>query len=364
VLTSLTGQATARLKGLELDKIRPLFGGADESYVITGNMHLLLTTKQSFNNIGIIIIDEISMAQSELVWKFLTAVYKDCGYYPSVLFVGDVHQLEPIGWGWFFTQIVASVRIPKAYLTINHRSCKGILNNANNFLQGKDFEQETGFTIMDLDPLVVWKHVHDHRMDVRVITPYVNEVQRLNSVIQTILHPPDQSTSGFVADDRGVKWYRGDIVVMCVNSYKIGIMNGEEGIIINISETFIEIVFKGTTEPKKYLLSGASRTEEELRGQEDTIDEHDYDGDVTTACLLHAYSLTAHKSQGCEYQFVIFHVPTSKYNSGFLTKNLVYTAITRGKEGVACTGDIDALNAARSRVAPPRFDMLRARIDA
>jgi exodeoxyribonuclease V alpha subunit len=77
--------------------------------------------------------------------------------------------------------------------------------------------------------------------------------------------------------------------------------------------------------------------------------------------LLHAYTITVHRSQGSEYPWVV--IPLSKTAGGLmLRRNLFYTALTRAKQGVVLVGQPEALELAIKQTAPRRHTGLTRRL--
>ena len=101
-----------------------------------------------------------------------------------------------------------------------------------------------------------------------------------------------------------------DKVIVTENNYDLDVMNGDIGIIIGLKEKDIIIRFE---DGKEVEFSSKSMEKVEL-----------------------AYAITIHKSQGSEYRAVV--IPISANHSHMLTRKLIYTAITRGKEIVCLVG--------------------------
>ena len=101
-----------------------------------------------------------------------------------------------------------------------------------------------------------------------------------------------------------------DKVIVTENNYDLDVMNGDIGIIIGLKEKDILIRFE---DGKEVEFSSKSMEKVEL-----------------------AYAITIHKSQGSEYRAVV--IPISANHSHMLTRKLIYTAITRGKEIVCLVG--------------------------
>jgi exodeoxyribonuclease V alpha subunit len=156
------------------------------------------------------------------------------------------------------------------------------------------------------------------RDQVQILTPVRKDGHacgaiNLNSVIQEIIQgDPEKGRKVF---DR--YFCVDDPVIQTRNAN--GIYNGEFGVVSELSGENVEVLFAGADAVTSY-------DEENLR------------------MLELAYALTVHKSQGSEYPIVIF--PVLKEHSFMLNRNLLYTAITRGKSRVVLVGNRWALNKA------------------
>jgi exodeoxyribonuclease V alpha subunit len=164
----------------------------------------------------------------------------------------------------------------------------------------------------------------DPFQDVQVLTPMNRSelgVKNLNARLQAILNPPEALEAPEVVRF-GTAFRVGDKVMQTRNNYDKQVFNGDVGRIRHI----------------------------ELDEQEMTVD---YDGRVVTYELDEldeltlAYALTIHKSQGSEYPAVIVPLHTQHYL--LLQRNLLYTAITRGRKLVVLVGSKKALSMAVGR---------------
>ena len=145
-------------------------------------------------------------------------------------------------------------------------------------------------------------------------------VERLNGILQAYMNPADKSKRE--KEYRGTIFREGDKVMQIKNNYDIewnkngsqgfGIFNGDIGVIkkIDLSEELITVDF------------------------EDKICEYDY---TRLDELELAYAITVHKSQGSEYPIVV--MPLYRYTPKLLTRNLLYTAITRAQSIVILVGN-------------------------
>ena len=140
----------------------------------------------------------------------------------------------------------------------------------------------------------------------------------LNQKIQAFLNPDNGQNKYELTPFMELR--EGDRVMQTKNNYEIGVFNGSVGYIKSISyENDVEVICEFDGEEKSYV------------------------GDDAVMELILAYAITIHKSQGSEFPLVI--MPVSKSYNTMLSKNLLYTAVTRTKEYLRIIGDIDAFNA-------------------
>jgi ATP-dependent exoDNAse (exonuclease V) alpha subunit len=381
--------------------------------VIVSTMHLMLTKKDRLSEISYIITDEASMVTTPLFVEFISYVIKTLKYCPYLVFVGDQNQLEPIGWGSLYQQIMLCTKIPRAVLQTNHRSCKSILNNANAILNKVAYAPSidvvdgklTGFTIVAKDPLGVYYNLLsptsanaeestftgepealiEKYQQIRIITGYRDEVEKLNLAIQeTRFSSLSASGKGAICGISEInrikkKWYLGDLVVMKKNSYKLGVMNGDEGMIVTVEANFIGVMFDRlkaawlaekaedpTIEDVKpinfYLTPENGEYVPTAKGIVDDVEEENVEEQEEmhplTNLLDLGYAMTVDASQGSEYENVIVHIPNHGANRFFMTRNRVYTAITRGKTLVIGTGDTAFFDQCKNIISPARTDHL------
>lgn len=141
------------------------------------------------------------------------------------------------------------------------------------------------------------------------------------------MNPPSPIKSEITAG--GTIYRTGDRVMQILNNYDKDVYNGEMGIITDI------ITEKGTTNKK---------TNRTIVVQFDRVKEFVHYKDSELDQLLLAYAVTIHKSQGNEFPVVV--IPLHKQHWRMLQRNLIYTAITRGKKLVIIVGDKEALETA------------------
>lgn len=289
----------------------------------------------------VIIVDEVSMIDIMLMSSLLKAVAVGT----RVVLVGDVDQLPSVGPGNVLRDIIDCGIIPVVILDEIFRQAEEsmIVVNAHRINRGevpyinvkdKDFffikqenEEEIVNTVLNLCKERLPKFSGFNFMDgIQVLSPMkkgVCGVLNLNNKLQSILNPADNVKTE--KKTRDIVFRVGDKVMQIKNNYKMkwhslselekegeGVFNGDMGIIINIDneEQFLEVVFDN-----------------------DKLIKYDY-GIIDELEL--AYALTVHKSQGSEFPVLV--MPITYGPSMLLTRNLLYTALTRAKKLVVMVG--------------------------
>lgn len=291
----------------------------------------------------VIIIDEVSMVDILLMNNLLKAVLPGT----RLIFVGDVDQLPSVGAGNVLRDMISSAVLKVVKLDEIFRQAKEsmIVVNAHKINKGeqpllnvkdKDFffmkrsiSSQISDTIVELCAHRLPKfNGYDSLKDIQVLTPMKKGevgVEALNIKLQESLNPPSK---GKLEKKYADTLYRvGDKVMQIKNNYKIkwkinnfgkfiegeGIFNGDFGYIVDIDDekSIVTIIFDENKQVKyKY----------------NQLDE-----------LKLAYATTIHKSQGSEFPVVI--IPISWGPPMLLTRNLLYTAVTRSKSLVVLVGD-------------------------
>jgi exodeoxyribonuclease V alpha subunit len=352
-IASFTGKAVAR--------IREVLGARKASTI-----HRMLTVmKDDVQEFRYFIIDEASMVTSDLFYQVLD----QWRWEYRIVLIGDCNQLPPIGSGALFDQIIKSGIAPVMYLTINHRSNlgagqqNGIIANAQKLLNHRAdqhfyFDLYDNFQIYEGEQVPV-EHIVSYLKntkqstctDVTIITPYNDVMPRLNYRCQMIFNGNNECCSDF----RGIQWRIGDRVMMLKNNDSINVMNGEEGLIIKIDQIDRKIVveFKDGNIQHFKLFPDLNRQPN---------DDEETEEQLTVDLLQHSYCITVHKSQGSEYDYIIFYVPPNRSGGSFLDRNLVYTAITRAKKAVWIVGGINEMFSCVSKEKRAVFDSLSKRL--
>ncbi len=290
-----------------------------------------------------IIIDEMSMVDIYLMHALLRAVNPGT----RLILVGDINQLPSVGPGNVLRDMIASGAFNVVQLTRIFRQAaeSDIIVNAHKINAGeqiqlgkrsKDFlfirREQPDAIISAMLTLVQEKlpnYVHADKFDIQVMTPMRKGalgVERLNTILQSFLNPKDPSKP---EKEMGGTIYRvGDKVMQIRNNYQIeweirsrygipidsgaGVFNGDIGIIREIN-TFAEELTVEFDEGKMVDYSFKQLEELEL-----------------------AYAITIHKSQGSEYPAVV--IPVYSGPRMLMTRNLIYTAVTRARACVCLVG--------------------------
>jgi exodeoxyribonuclease V alpha subunit len=301
-----------------------------------------------------VIIDESSMMDIILSNSLLKAIAEDA----ALVLVGDVDQLPSVGPGNVLKDIINSDRVPVARLQTVFRQGPGSLISLNalrinrgEFLELlPDYEGEKDFYCIfrdeaeDIEKEILSlccerlkkRYKFDPIRDIQVLTPMRKGIigtENLNSRLQEALNPAEISRSG-----RSRRLQAGDKVMQIRNNYDKEVFNGDLGIVSSIDsgEESVEVSF----EDRKVLYEASDLGE-----------------------VVLAYAITVHKSQGSEFPCVIIPLHTTHYP--LLQRNLIYTAVTRGKSLVILVGSKKAINIAiRNDRVVQRFTMLRERLQA
>ena len=303
----------------------------------------------------LLVIDEASMLDLPLARSLVAAMPRSS----ALVLVGDVDQLPSVGPGQVLADVIGSGVIAVARLTEVFRQAEGsgIVDNAYRILSGdspvgsKAEERGDFYVVRAEEPerardLVV-KMCHeriprafglDPLRDVQVLSPMHRGpagTNELNQALQAALNPTGEPlTLG------GRTLRSGDKVMQLRNDYDRETFNGDVGVIAR--------VFQGDDENDPHL-------DVDFDGRLVR-----YDGDTMRDLEL-AYAVTVHKSQGSEYPAVV--VPLVMQHFMLLQRNLLYTAVTRGKRLVVLVGSERAIRrAVEQNDAAERWTGLRARL--
>ena len=302
-------------------------------------------------DVDVLILDEASMIDTRLMSYLMEAVPDRA----VVILVGDNNQLPSVGAGNVLGDIIDSGIIPcieldeiyrqaeGSNIVLNaHRINKGIMPQLDNINRQTDFyfiEQDDPERVLSIIIQLVKSRIPnrfdlDPFNDIQVISPMHKGVigtDNLNKTLQDELNP---------SESKLVKGYRSfrinDKIMQVKNNYEKEIYNGDMGIITDIDP-----------ENQKVKI---------LFNQKEAIYEYSEIDELTLA-----YAISVHKSQGSEYPAVILPLLTQHYI--MLQRNLIYTAITRGKKLVVVTGSKKALEMGlKNNRISKRYTLLSQRI--
>jgi exodeoxyribonuclease V alpha subunit len=277
------------------------------------------------------ILDEVSMVDLPLMASFLSALPDSA----LLVLVGDKDQLPSVGPGNVLRDLMESGAVPCARLDtiFRQRARSWIVHNAHLVNEGKHMELPSGKELSDfyfveaLDPdhaikltldlaveRIPKRFGFDPLNDIQVLTPMRRNqlgAENLNLVLQERLNPAGPEAHRF-----GRTYRQGDRVMQVRNNYDREVFNGDVGRIESVDSDDQEVVVNFDGRRVRYDLAD--------------IDE-----------LVHAYACSIHKSQGSEYPAVIVLMTTQHFK--LLQRNLLYTAITRGRKLVCIVGSSKAM---------------------
>ena len=296
----------------------------------------------------LVIVDEMSMVDVPLMNALLNALPLGT----RLIMVGDADQLPPVGCGDVLRDCMESGRLPVIRLTEIFRQAarSRIITNAHRINQGQMpilSDDDSDFIYEEiLPPEKILQRVKDlcqsdclklgtsdPVMDVQVLVPMKKGllgVENLNRVLQAALNPPDSSRPEHTFGD--VVFRQGDKIMQIKNDYKIawqricpdgsmqegtGVFNGDLGTLYRLD----------TVNRSMHVLFDDGRLAEYSFTQSDELDL--------------AYCISIHKSQGSEFPTVL--LPLAGGPAMLLTRNLLYTAVTRAKGLVYCLGHRDTV---------------------
>lgn len=310
----------------------------------------------------VVIVDEASMLDIELCQSLVAAI----GETTKLILVGDVDQLPSIGPGAVLRDLIGSQVIPTVRLTHVYRQSEHSYINVNAQLmnRGRDLQLDPNaddfFWLPCVDEDAAFemalrlvseeiprRHGVDPVRDVQVLAPQRKGalgIYRFNADLQPRLNPLRPGALE-VRSPKGATFRQGDKVRHVKNNYDLGVFNGETGIIASIA-----------------------RVQQGKRAEIETVVDFG-DRQVTYPTqgalveLVLNYGGTIHSAQGSEYPVVV--VLCHSYNAFMLSRNLIYTGITRAKQAVYLVGNEKGLRKAlRNTDDIQRYTQLAARIRA
>ncbi|MDR4504140.1 MAG: ATP-dependent RecD-like DNA helicase [Candidatus Scalindua sp.] len=300
----------------------------------------------------LIVIDEASMVETILMYHLMKAVPQEA----TVILVGDVSQLPSVGAGNVLKDIIDSGVVATVSLTEIFRQSRqsGIVVIAHSINRGempalvssRNRVQDFYFMEIGEPEKIVEKMTFlckeripsrfkfDSVKDIQVLTPMNKGIlgtHNLNIQLQEALNPSSRELR------IGAKVFRvSDKVMQTVNNYDKDVFNGDIGIIAAIDREYHEVTV-------------------DFEGRSVLYDYKDLDE------LALAYAVSVHKAQGSEYPVVV--MPVHSQHCILLQRNLLYTAITRGRKLVVLLGTKKALSLAINNNSPlRRYTYLKTRL--
>jgi exodeoxyribonuclease V alpha subunit len=300
-----------------------------------------------------LVVDEVSMLDVELAAMLLEALPPEA----RIVFVGDADQLPSVGPGNVLADLIASQSLPVIRLDQIFRQADRslIVDNAHRINSGDmpelddDPESSDFFFVARDDPAAAAELAIDFATrripekfdldpidDIQVLSPMHRGelgVTRLNERLQTALTPAGRELA--------VGWRRfrvGDKVMQTRNNYELDVFNGDLGRVtdIDFEDRAMKVDFDGHP-----TLIPADQLED----------------------VVPAFACTIHKSQGSEYPAVV--IVLHHQHHVMLQRNLLYTAVSRGRRLVVIVGSRRALGrAVHNATVRKRFTQLAARLRA
>ena len=361
-LSAPTGRAAKRMSestGKEAKTIHRLL----EVNQIQSDQSFFVHNESNPLKIDAVIVDEVSMVDVSLMASLLKALPRDC----KLILVGDKDQLPSVGPGNVLADILQSGIIKYAMLTKIYRQEEKslIVTNAHLINEGKmpfidntsmDFFFESKNdpelikdAILNLVTERLPKYLKIDPTQIQVLAPLkagVCGIENLNKVLQEKINPPAPNKRQ--VEFGQIIFREGDKVMQTSNNYELewkkhglfadetgqGVFNGDIGVIQTIDPNTSEVIVE--FEDGRIC----------LYTRPDLPD------------LSLSYAITIHKSQGSEFDTII--IPAISGPSMILTRNLIYTAVTRAKKMVVIVGEKQYLHRmVANKYTATRFTLLK-----
>lgn len=302
-----------------------------------GDENRFLFNSQTKLNYDVIIVDEVSMVDSQLMYYLVRSIKRGA----RLVLVGDKDQLASVGAGNVLADVLGSGCFASMCLTqiyrqsedsfiivnahdINNGRMPNLTNKSRDFFfENKDNNEEVLQSIIDMCCTRIPKFLNIDSSNIQVLAPMksgVVGIDNINKCLQEKLNP--SSLSKFEIESDKVIYRKGDRVMQITNNYErswlkdgvfgAGVFNGDIGVIqdIDINTNEITIMFEDGR-VSRYIKNDLSE-------------------------ITLSYAITIHKSQGSEFDVVI--IPIISGPPMLLTRNLLYTAVTRAKKMVVLIG--------------------------
>ena len=337
LLLAPTGRASKRLSEATGDEAKTIHRALDINF--KGSQFENAFVLQTDLDCDTIIVDESSMIDTYVMYNLVNAL--SIGM--RIVLVGDKDQLPSVGAGNILDDLIKLDMIPVVSLTQIFRQAQEseIVTNAhkinngeqlqiNNkqgdfFIMNKESQEENLDLIIELVSKRLPQYLKIEPKDVQVLAPIkagMLGTTNLNSSLQAILNSKQPNKSEVTIGERLFRV--GDRVMQTVNDYEKewirnielgkGVFNGDIGHIEDINQASGETIV---------LFEDGRRCHYTIAD----LDE-----------LMLSYAITIHKSQGSEFEAVV--IPITGGNPAMMTRNLLYTAVTRAKRMVVLVGNL------------------------
>lgn len=359
VLLSYTGKAVARIKEAVLGS-KPL------------TMHRFINCSVE-EDIQMKIEDETSMITEEIEYDVIKKL-DDTGDI-KFIFIGDPNQLEPIGCGLLFEELLKlnyiktkedKFHVPVIRLTQILRQKRhlegmddGIVLNSSKLISSNHkvytvFDETDNFSmitggIQNIKSIIDTLYRNGIKgNEVTILSPYNEHLDELNAYCQGIFNGANR----YVTFD-GKFYYIGDRMMMKENNYNIDVMNGEEGEIVDFDTDNVKVKFRDIIVP--FFL----KNKEEMKSYYYNNRQNNklITSYISIKDLQHSFAITVHKSQGSQWKYVIIYIP-DKRSYSFINWKLLFTAITRAELSVYIVGDPKSIHEATKTEPSIRYQNL------
>ena len=298
----------------------------------------------SWRTIRLVNIDELSMVTTHHMAMILAAMDNCC----RLVLIGDDQQLPPIGAGNVINDL-RSLDVPCIVLHENHRlhsDAHCLTDNVLHFdemVHRQDFKIGDSFDIIPTSDLETNDRIAQDaaeriklKQNIQVICAYNSQVHDINKHIQSIVNP--KALYKKEIRHRNMVLRDGDRVIITRNDRDRGCYNGDIGTlrihhIDQLGLAYTIILPNGHT-----IMWRGQAAVEQLNN------------------MILAYAITVHRAQGSEYDYVM--MPVHLWMKSLLTRNMLYTAISRAKRQMLIYGDPNAIDMALAKELPARNSML------
>mgnify|MGYP004641715653 CR=1 FL=1 len=361
ILLAPTGRAAKRLSETTGLNARTIHRALEINFKQDKN--LFVYNEENPLNCDVVIVDEVSMVDVVLMNNMLRAIPKGA----KLILVGDKDQLPSVGVGNVLADILESEIVPVANLTKIYRQENDslIISNAHLinggklpvidnrssdfFFEAKDNAEDTKQSVVGLVTKRLPKFLGIEPQKIQVLAPLkagVCGIENLNKELQQKINPPNAFRGELVVGTMALR--EGDKVMQMSNNYNLEWKRFEDGF-----EELGKGVFNGDIGRIKHI--DAQTGEVEIAFEDKKVATYPR-GELGQISL--AYAITIHKSQGSEFDVVV--IPVVPGPSLILTRNLIYTAVTRAKKMVVLVGDKSALGRmVKNNFTTKRYTLLK-----